>query len=391
MKIKTLDALKILNSRGEWTIAVKVLLEGGATAVATLPQGVSEGANEAVYLPPEAAVRSVKEVISPALAGLDPADQKKIDATLIALDGTPNKSGLGANAILGASIACARAAAFASATPLWRHLRNLSGVAVPDINPLRLYTLAIEGGRHSFGNLRFQEFLVIPKTHSFAEAARIAKTLRDGLLQYFEKTGGRGSISRSYEGGLGANLKDDLEPFAVIAAVAAEMNLLQEIDFGLDAAATNVRAAPPELFAIYREMMEKFKPIFMEDIFGEEDFDNFAKFFAEYGRQAKICGDDLVCTNLGRMKIAREKNSINSVIIKPNQIGTVMETLAAVKQARDWDWHVVVSHRGGDTNDDFIADLAWGVGADGIKLGGVDRGERVAKYNRFFEIESEND
>lgn len=389
-KIQTMDALKILNSRGEWTIEVRMTLDDNLAVSASLPQGVSRGQNEAVYLPPEQAISRIRDEIAPALRGLDPAEQEKIDQVLLELDSTPQKTRLGGNAVLGASLAAARAAATQAEIPLWQHLRNLSKLQVPRQNPLRLFINMIEGGAHSSGSLRFQEYLIIPQTPSFSVATETGKALRDRLTQYFTETGGAAATAVGDEGGFAASFKDDLEPFAVLSKIAETLNLPAELAFGLDAAAAQIQTTADKLFPIYESLFSQYKLHYLEDPFGEEDFANFAALRKRHGPHAIIAGDDLTTTNLGRMQKAREADSINGIIIKPNQIGTITETLAAVRQAKAWNWAVIASHRGGETDDDFIADLAYGIGADGLKLGGPDRGERIAKYNRLLAIEKSN-
>ena len=388
-KIKNLDALKVLNSRGEWTIEVRLSLENGIGGAATVPQGVSRGENEAIYIEPDAAIKNVRDIISPALMGIPASEQETIDKKLIELDGTPNKSRLGGNAILGASLAAARAAANAAGIPLWQHFRTLYGLAVPAANPLRLFINMIEGGVHSNGNLRFQEYLVIPKTTSFADATAAGKKIRDELMEYFKTSGGAAATNVGDEGGFAANLKDDLEPFAIISQIAKKLGLAEAIDFGLDAAASQVKANPAELFLVYEKLLSRFHLSYLEDPFDENDFENFAELTRRSGGETIIAGDDLTTTNPILMKKAKAAGSINGVILKPNQIGTVTETMAAARLARQYRWAVVASHRGGETDDDFIADFAYGIGCDGLKLGGPDRGERVAKYNRLLEIEKQ--
>ena len=189
------------------------------------------------------------------------------------------------------------------------------------------------------------------------------------------------------EGGFAPNFPDELAPFEILKKVIDEEGLSDKFDLGMDAAASNVDVSSQELIKTYEEIKKKFNVLYLEDLFGEEDFENFSKLKESIGNNTIIAGDDLTTTNIKRMKIAKEKESINGIIIKPNQIGTLTETIQAIKLAKEWGWFVIVSHRSGETNDDFIVDLALGTGADGLKIGSPARGERIAKLNRILQIQ----
>ncbi|KKU48677.1 hypothetical protein A3H10_00430 [Candidatus Uhrbacteria bacterium RIFCSPLOWO2_12_FULL_46_10] len=387
-KISSLKARKILDSRGEWTVEVTATAETGETAVFSEPRGKSRGKYEEVSVSTDTAVENIEQVIASAIKGFEVEEQVKIDERLLELDGTETKSALGENAILGASLACARLASVVKKVPLWQHLNELSGLDRPSIKP-RLFINIINGGLHAGGNLDFQEYLIIPRADRFMEAVENGINFYRALREYLVKIiGGRASLLGD-EGGFAPDFKNNAEPFEVFQKIVYELSLQDKIDFGLDAAASNVRMNNNELTAFYKELYEKHNLWYLEDPFAEDDFDSFAGLLKEWNKGGLIAGDDLTVTNIKRIKQAAEKKSINAVIIKPNQIGTLTETLGAAREARQLGWKVIVSHRSGETNDDFISDLAYGIGADGLKLGAPARGERVAKYNRLLAIEAE--
>ncbi len=402
-KIAALTAHPILDSRGEWTIEVDLVTSdssrrgshgaGRRRLKASVPQGKSRGSFEAHYVAPEVAVRNVEKIIAPKLKKFDITRQRDIDSFLKELDGTPLKSHLGANAILGTSIACAKAGAAAKNVPLWKYIGKLSG-ATPvkkgkELVP-RLYVNMVNGGLHAGNNLRLQEYLVIPKAKTLVESVRIAIVLHASLKNYLENIKGKDAVSVGDEGGFAPDFKDALEPFAIIDKAARNTGLHGKIDFGLDAAATDAGLSAAKLTETYKAMVRKFNLFYLEDPLPENDFKGFAALRRELPRHMLVTGDDLTVTNLERMEMAHDAKSVNAMIVKPNQIGTVTEALDAVRKAKEWGWAVVVSHRSGETDDDFIADFAVGVQADGFKLGSPARGERIAKYNRLLEIEVEN-
>ncbi|MFA6338759.1 MAG: enolase C-terminal domain-like protein [Candidatus Paceibacterota bacterium] len=390
IKIENITARKILDSRGDSTIEVSLKTSNGRLFSTGVPQGKSKGMHEAISVEPSIAVENVNKILGPALVGLDPSNQHAIDQMLLNMDGTKDKSKMGANAILGISFVCARAAAEEDGLPLWKYLRSISGLQVPAGKNPRLYMNVINGGLHSSCGPNFQEYHIIPETNSFSTAIEdgleVFKRLGDILLQKF----GKGAKFVGDEGGYSPQLNDNLEPFEILDVVIKGLPLKEKVDLGVDVAASNITITIDELNKMYTTLVEKFGLIYIEDPFGENDFDDFSKLTAKYGDKTTIVGDDLTATNPIIMKQVKEKNCINGIIIKPNQIGTLTETFEAVKLAREWGWKVVVSHRSGETNDDFIADLAVGLGADGFKLGAPMRGERIAKYNRLLQIDTEN-
>ncbi len=392
MKIKSLWARKILDSRGEWTVEVALETKDGIYVTASTPQGKSTGSSEARAIPAEQAIRNVNERIAPWVKRKNFKDQVALDAFLCELDGTSSKAKLGANATLPVSIAFARAAAVQKKMPLWKYIRGQAGAEIAAkkilVHP-RLFINVINGGLHAGNNLDFQEYLVIPKCQTIAESVDIGMKLYHALGSALEKTKGRNAANLGDEGGFAPNFRNNAEPFQILKTVAKKLHLEKKIDLGIDAAATDIKkTSDKKLEAAYIKLVRDYKLAYIEDPFGEKDFLAFAALNLHFKGKTWVAGDDLTTTNVRNMKKAHAEESVNAVIIKPNQIGTVTETLNAVHLARKYGWAVVASHRSGETDDDFIADFAYGVRADGLKLGAPARGERIAKYNRLLEIES---
>ncbi len=357
---------------------------GGERARASVPTGRSRGRREAVVKPATEAVRLLTEVVAPALVrhALDPV---LIDKTLLALDGTSNKSRLGGNTTLAVSLAAARLAAQRQGEPLWRFLATWAGTTPA---PPRLLANLINGGLHAGNGLVLQEFMVIPPRRGLRETIekliQVYGTLRAGLRERF----GPAAINLGDEGGFAPPLTDDELPLGLIRAAAAAANA-GEIDLGIDAAASNTRLGPSELRPLYENLIRQYDLWYLEDPFAEDDLASHAWLLARYPQRPLVVGDDLTVTNASLIKEVAAARAANGVIIKPNQAGTLTEALAAVAAARVAGWRVFVSHRSGETNDSFVADLACAIGADGFKLGAPARGERVAKYNRLLAIEEE--
>lgn len=388
-RIKNISARPILDSRGEWTIEVEIGLNDKRRVVASIPQGKSTGSHEAHYVGVREAILNVRKIIAPKLRNMDPTRQREIDEYMIRIDGTPNKKRIGANSILGVSIASARAGALVKGIPLWKHIRALSGLKPGTKKGMclpRLFVNVVNGGSHAGNNLDIQEYLVIPKAKSFHEGVQIAVRFYQALREELVRIKGALAANLGDEGGFAPNFKDNLEPLRVMKHVAHKLRLSGKVDFGIDAAASSISKSSSSLLPLYVKMKRQFGISYIEDPFNEEKFDDFAKLRAILGKGTLVAGDDLTTTNVLRMDEARARKSVNAVIIKPNQIGTVSEALAAVRFARESGWAVVASHRSGETNDDFIADFAYGVQADGLKLGAPARGERIAKYNRLLEF-----
>ncbi len=394
MEITSLTARTILDSRGQWTVEATIELRNGVCATASVPQGKSTGTAEAHALPAAQAVKNIIKTIAPKVRRKAFRNQNAFDSFLINLDGTPTKSKLGANAILAVSIAFARACATAQAMPLWRHIREIYGLPVAKgrngTHP-RLFMNVINGGLHGGSNLDIQEYVVIPKTRTFREATEIGTKLYHELADVIARTKGKAATNLGDEGGFAPNFKDNIEPIRILASVVKKLRLQKSVDFGMDAAATDIKTLnDAQLKNLYEKLIRNHHILYLEDPFGEEKFEKFAELTAQFGKTVWITGDDLTTTNVHRMERAHAEGSVNAVIVKPNQIGSMSEALDAVRAARNYGWKVIASHRSGETNDDFIADFAYGVGADGLKLGAPARGERVAKYNRLLQIEKEN-
>ena len=248
----------------------------------------------------------------------------------------------------------------------------------------------VNGGLHAGNNLDFQEYLVIPKCRTIAESVDVGVKMYHALGDALEKIKGKNAVNLGDEGGFAPNFKDNIEPFQILRSVAKKLHLENKIEFGMDAAATDIKKmSDKKLEEIYVKLVRDYKLVYLEDPFSEKDFLAFAALNLHFKGKIWIAGDDLTTTNVRNMKKAHAEESVNAIIIKPNQIGTVTEALAAVRLAREYGWAVVASHRSGETDDDFIADFAYGVRADGLKLGAPARGERIAKYNRLLEIESQ--
>ncbi|MEK7181091.1 MAG: hypothetical protein AAB738_02020 [Patescibacteria group bacterium] len=309
MKIKSIKANTELDSRGEWTISVRLKLQNGVESVTSVPQGKSCGSYEAVYVKPQVAIKNIVKFIEPALKGIHAGNQNLIDHALLKLDGTSNKSRLGANATLGVSVAAAKAAAISRNVPFWKHIAHLLGDKKKKTEFPKLFINVINGGLHTKNNLDFQEYLIIPKSKNIAESVKTGLSLYKNLGEYLAKNLGKGATGLGDEGGFAPNLKDNLEPLRILSHVAKQSHLQNKIQFGLDAAASNIKKTPTQLTKLYSELKSKFKLHYFEDPFSENDFKNFAKLNKSIGRNTLICGDDLTTTNIKRMAKARAAKS----------------------------------------------------------------------------------
>lgn len=392
-KIKEIIAREIKDSRGNPTIEVELALSDSRRVVASVPSGASTGKNEALELRDAdgkgvlQAIKNVNEIIAPKLKGKDVLNQKAIDDLLVNLDGTKNKSKLGANAILGVSMAVCRAGAAAKKTPLYKYISDLSGQK-PKI-PLAMFNV-IEGGRHAKNGLAIQEFILVPQKKTFAENLVLCNKIFQNLKDNFK------DAELGDEGGFAPQIsKTEQALFALKGAAEAG-----EYKIALDAAASEFyedgkykidgrELTRTELLEFYEELVKNFPIISIEDPFAEEDWQGFQSIVRQMGKKIIIVGDDLTTTNIERIKEAHNKLACNGVILKLNQIGTVSETIEAGNLARSFGWKTIVSHRSGETMDDFIADLSVGIGADFIKAGSPAKPERMVKYSRLLEIEQE--
>jgi len=377
--IKSLKAWQISDSRGKPTIKIELKTDKGVFQ-ASVPSGTSKGKHEAVELKALKAVKSVNQIIAPRLIGKDPEKQKEIDNFLIKLDGTKNKSKLGANAILAVSIAVCRAGAKAKNLSLWKYISRITKIK-PKLPKPSL--LLIEGGLHGNSGLDFQEFMVVPEKKSFSDNFQVGKTIHNKLKKILEKKFGKRGAQMGMEGGFSPPISDIEKALGFVKEAIAG----GKAGIGLDCAASNFKKGKYNT-NFYQRLAGKYPIIFLEDPFGEEDWREFQEITKKINK-VSIIGDDLLTTNVERMKKAGKKRACNGTIIKPNQIGTITETLEAVKLAKSYGWKIMVSHRSGETNDDFIADLAAGVAADFIKTGGPTKKERKVKYKRLIKIEKE--
>ena len=408
--IKTVRALEILDSRGNPTIRVQVQLESGVVASASVPSGASTGENEALELRDGdkkryggkgvlKAVANVNQIIAPKLVEMDPARQAEIDRLMIELDGTPTKAKLGANAILGVSMAIARAAAMSADLPLYAYLGGPGAVRLP-VPMMNI----LNGGKHADNSVDFQEFMVMPVgAPSFAEALRYGAETFHALRGILHKKGYATSVGD--EGGFAPTLKSNDEACEVIiqAIKAAGYKPGKDVAIALDPAASSFyeggayvlaksgqgKKTSAEMTALYRSWIEKYPIVSLEDGLAENDWAGFREHTAVLGGKIQIVGDDIYVTNTQFIARGIQERSTNAVLIKLNQIGTVTETIQAIEMCRKAGWGYVISHRSGETEDAFIADFAVAMGGGQIKTGSACRSERIAKYNRLIEIEAE--
>ena len=374
--IKSIKARQIFDSRGKKTVEVE-LKTGLGKFLASCPSGISTGKYEARTVAPPIAVRNIKKFIAPTLIGRSAADQKQIDKLL--------DKKLGANSVLPISIALARACAKGKKLPLWKYISKIAGIRPRLTKPA---VLLIEAGRHGNTKLDLQEFMVIPSGKTFREQFSSGKKIYGNLKRILvDRFGKRGAIL----GREGAFNPPQVSDPKVALDLIMEASRGYNVKIGLDCAASNVRKGKYNT-AFYQKLVRDYPIIFLEDPFGEEDWQNWRKLslkFKAQGLQLLIVGDDLTVTNPARIRQARKKRACNAVIIKPNQIGTVSEAIEASMLAKSYGGRIIVSHRAGETMDDFIADLAVGIGADFIKAGSPSKPERMAKYNRLLKIEKE--
>lgn len=403
-KIKSVKARQIFDSRGVPTIEAKITLENGITGRASVPSGASTGRYEAYEKRDGGdlfggkavfqAVTTINEKISSILCGEDIYNQHKIDSLMIEADGTENKSNFGANAILAVSLAAARAASNSLSIPLFYYLGGMTATSLP----LPLMNI-LNGGKHANNNLNIQEFMILPTSaESFQDAMRIGTDVYRSLKKLLESAGLSTAVGD--EGGFAPDLKSDDEALDYIlkAIETAGYKPYEDVSIALDCAASEwfqngkytllksgVSYTQKELSDYLSNLLNKYPIVSIEDPFSEEDFDAFASFCDLYPVQ--VVGDDLFVTNPERLTLGIDKGAANAILIKPNQIGSLTETLTTIKLAKQNGYETVISHRSGETDDSFISDLAVAVGASQIKAGAPCRGERLSKYNRLLMIE----
>lgn len=412
--IKKISSLEILDSRGNPTVKTTVVLEDGSSGVCSVPSGASTGKFEAVELRDggkrysgkgvKNAVRNVEKRIFETLRGKDSRDQSAIDKAMVDLDGTSNKSELGANAILSVSFACAKASANALGIDLFRYFHSLASNSEYKI-PTPMFNI-MNGGAHADNNLSIQEFMIVPVgIEGLAEQIRAAVETDHALKGILKKRGGSTGVGD--EGGFAPQMINDEQALDLIVEAISSAGYDGLIKIALDVAISQyweeddqVYAVPgvkfgenlvgksSEIIQFYEGLLEVYPIISIEDGINEDDWAGWAEMEEKLGGQIMNVGDDFTVTNPSRLKKAIDEKCINSMILKPNQIGTVSEVFDVIKLCKENNIKIVASHRSGETTDTFIADLAVGIGAEFCKFGAPVRGERVCKYNRLLEIDS---
>lgn len=415
-KIYTMIAREILDSRGNPTIETMVILENGYRGIASAPAGTSIGKYEARELRDNdsarfnglgvlSAVRAVNTTIGPHLRGMDATSQNTIDRSMITLDGTEDKHTLGANSILSVSLACAVASAASQRIPLYRYLNTMvQGLIPTTITRIPTPTMnVINGGKHGAGNLDFQEFHIVPASSlSFSNALRLGVEVYQklkGILEYRNA-----STAVGYEGGFAPNLYTNADAMELLqeSIRATPYRFGRDVFFGLDIAASHFKSeqgyrikdtqkplSAKELIEYLANLHKKYRLLILEDAIDEDDWSSWAELTRQFSAETMVVGDDLLATNPQRLEKAIQDKACTAILLKPNQIGTLTEFMNVVAMAKKNNIQTIVSHRSGETNDSFIADLGVAVQADYVKFGAPVRGERVAKYNRLLQIEAE--
>jgi enolase len=402
--IARVHARQILDSRGNPTVEVDVALESGALGRAAVPSGASTGRFEAVELRDDGAeyggkgvleaVRNVEEELGPAVAGLDPVDQRALDETLVRFDGTPNKGRLGANAILGVSLAAAKAGAEEAGVSLFRYLGGEEArvLPVPMMN-------VVNGGAHAQNSLDLQEFMVVPAgAETFAEALRIGAEVFHALRALLHERGFSTAVGD--EGGFAPDLGSSEEAIGAVLEAAERAGHRERVAIALDPAATEIwregtyefegrSLSPDEMNGFWEGLLSRYPIVSLEDPLAEDEWSSWAALTESVGDRVQLVGDDLFVTNPERLRRGIDERVANAILVKVNQIGTLTETLETIGLARSNGYGVVISHRSGETEDTTIADLAVATNAGQIKTGSLSRTDRVAKYNRLLRIEEE--
>jgi len=393
-KITKIIAEEIKDSRGNPTIKVMVY-SGDKFGSFSVPSGASTGVHEARVMENSKAILKVNEIIAKALIGQDVLNQKEIDRIMLELDGAANKDKLGGNSMIGVSIACAKVAAKISGKETFEYLRTLV-----EIKPSRkvpyLFMNLLEGGKHTGNILAFQEYLIVPETENISEAVEIGIKIQNTLKEIIMKDLGKNSVILGDEGGFGPETNDIKKPLLYLREAVKQNDLQGKVHLALDVAASSFfengiykiagkDVSEEELAGIYNSLIKEFNLLSIEDPFDEEDFDSFRK-LKENNKELLVVGDDLTVTNVLLLRKAIENDSINAMIIKPNQIGTLTETLETMKLARENGIELIVSHRSGETDDDFIADIAYAFNCFGLKAGSPQKAERMVKYKRLIKI-----
>ncbi len=411
-KIEKIKAREILDSRGNPTVEVTVKLADGVEATAGVPSGASTGAHEALELRDGdenryhgkgvlGAVENVNTIIAEAIVGMDAKKQEEIDYKMIELDGTKNKSKLGANAILGVSLAICRAQAQSENLPLYRYIANLFSFKANKFQTVPMFNI-INGGEHADSGLSIQEFKLVPRgIENYAEQLRAGSEIFHTLKKNLSGAGY--SIAVGDEGGFAPKLESNSQALELINSAISDAGYIpgKNVFIALDAAANsfydeenkqyllkpeNENLSKENLINLYNEWIDGFNVMSVEDGLFEGDWEGWRLMNEKIGGKVMTIGDDILVTNVERLKKAIQENACNAVLIKPNQIGSLTETIECMKLAKKNNMKTIISHRSGETTDDFIADLAIGAEADFIKSGSLSRGERICKYNRLLQI-----
>ncbi len=406
MKIVDLKAREILDSRGNPTVEVDVMLENGIMARAAVPSGASTGEREALEMRDGDkkrfngkgvlnAVSNVNNKIKPVVIGMDVFDQHGIDTAMIELDGTKTKSNLGANAILGVSMACLKAAAMTKNVPLYRYIGDGKTLPVPMMN-------IINGGAHADNKLDFQEFMIIPQRDTIHERVRVGAEVFHALKSVLNKKGLSTGVGD--EGGFAPDLESNTEGFELIIEAIKKAGYTPGVDvkLAIDVAASEFyndgkynlvgegrSLTTDELISFYEELINKYPIISIEDPVNENDWEGFKKITEKLGDKIQLVGDDLFVTNKECLQKGIDMKAGNAILLKVNQIGTITETLETIKLAKDNGYKTIISHRSGETEDTTIADLAVGLDLGQIKTGSMSRTDRMCKYNQLMRIEEE--
>ena len=405
VEIEYIHAREVLDSRGNPTVEVEVMTEEGDIGRAIVPSGASTGKFEALELRDSdknryngkgviRAVNNVNNCIAPEIEGLNVLEQQEIDEIMINLDGTENKSKLGANALLAVSLAVAKAASCNLQIPLYEYLGGISGRKIP--TPMMNI---LNGGRHADNNITIQEFMIVPTVNDdFSEKLRMCAEVYTELKRILKARNLVTSVGD--EGGFAPNLRDDEEALELLVQAINSVGYKDNFSIALDVAASEmfedgeysfwkkkITKTTDEMIKYYVDLIEKYPIISIEDALAEEDWNGWKRLTKQLGDKIQLVGDDLFTTNVKRLIYGIDNNAANSILIKPNQIGTLTETMDTIKYAKKNGYSTIISHRSGETEDTFIADLGVGLETDYIKSGAPNRSERVAKYNRLLRIE----
>lgn len=405
-KIKNIIGREVLDSRGNPTVEVDVILETGEMGRASVPSGASTGSKEALELRDNddkryfgkgvlIAVNNVNTILRDKLIGMDVLNQKEIDSLMIELDGTANKSNLGANAILGVSLACLKAASVFKKSPLYKYVGSGKSLPILMMNILN-------GGAHADNNLDFQEFMIIPQAASIKERLRIGAEVFHTLRKILKENGYSTGVGD--EGGFAPNLSSNKEALDLIskAVIQANYTLGKDVCFALDIAASefyrdglyvlkgeNKTLTSDELIELYINLIDSYPIVSIEDAFDENDYDGFKKLTDKIGSKIQLVGDDLFVTNKDIFARGIDKGIANAILLKANQIGTITEMLETIELAKKNNYKTIISHRSGETEETFIADLAVGLDLGQVKTGSLSRTDRMCKYNQLIRIEED--